>query len=132
MQCWSSAAGQRLHSAADQSRRRYCGGCGQLPQVSHAPRHAAGGCTEPSSSRPIALLAGTAPRPGGACWRYTPANTYAAPVAVFLPFAPATAVDPEMATEAPKWSPVAASAAVSSACCGQVLPEPVYTYAVPM
>ena len=48
-------------------------------------------------------------------WRYTFANTYAAPVLEFLRGAPAAAVDPERATEKAKSSPPAPSAAVSSA-----------------
>ena len=49
-----------------------------------------------------------------------------------MPGAPTTAVDPDRVTELPKWSPVAPSAAVSSARCDQVLPERVNTYAAPV
>src|SRR2546426_657006 len=48
-----------------------------------------------------------------------------------LPEAPTTAVDPEMPTETPKWSPEAPSEAVSSACRNQVVPERTNTKAAP-
>src|ERR1700730_8946964 len=59
-------------------------------------------------------------------------NTYAAPVCKFLLGAPTAIVDPEMATEEPKASPEAASAAVSSARWDQAVPERTNTYTAPV
>ena len=71
-----------------------------------------------------------------ACWvQVLPecVNVYAAPAPEPVKAgAPITAVDPATATELPKSSLAAPSAAVSSACWDQVLPERVNTYAAPV
>src|SRR4051812_6599839 len=59
-------------------------------------------------------------------------NTYAAPVARFLFWAPTIAESPRRATDQPNWSPAAPSGAVSTCCTVQFVPERTNTYAAPM
>src|SRR5215469_1321509 len=64
--------------------------------------------------------------------RYPVTNTYAAPVFAFMPGAPATTVVLDRATELPKLSFAAPSAAVSLACWDQVVPDRTNTNAAPV
>ena len=58
-------------------------------------------------------------------------NTYARPARPWLPFAPTTAVVPEMATAVPKSSPATVSEPFNSPVCFQPREVLVNTYARP-